>query len=68
MKASEVLDTFTTYKIYWFHCSDFKMKDSTYHLLDIILDITPKVNTFWSVLIFGLDLFTTEAIRCKNIS
>ena len=35
------------------------------HLLDIILIITLKVNSSSSVLIFGLDIFTTEVIKCK---
>ena len=45
MKASEGSDTFTMYKIYWFHSNDFRMKDITYHLLDISLIITLKVNS-----------------------
>ena len=45
VKASEGSDTFTMYKIYWFHSDDFRMKDITYHLLDIILIITLKVNS-----------------------
>ena len=30
IKASEGSDTVTMYKTYWFHCSDFRMKDITF--------------------------------------